>query len=104
MRARLLFWAMAVLATGNAGATEQPWEAMPEGDGRMETYAICSACHSIMLVQQQGMDRARWDDTLDWMVEEQGMPALDPELREKILAYLAMAFSPERPNYQRPSQ
>jgi hypothetical protein len=104
MTARLLCWLTVILHTGSASAADQPWETMPEGEGRMETFAVCSACHSIMLVQQQGMDRGRWDDTMVWMVEEQGMPALEPELREKVLDYLVMAYPPARPNYQQPGQ
>ncbi len=81
-------------------AQELPWESLPEGEGRKETYAMCTPCHSIMLVEQQGMTRDHWDDTLDWMIEEQGMAELDPSLRELILDYLAAAFPPERPHYR----
>jgi len=101
-------WRLAALVpavvTTTVLAQAQPWENLPAGEGRVETYAICSACHSIMLVQQQGMDRARWDDTLTWMEEEQGMPALEPEVREKVLSYLVSAFPPDRPNYPKPGQ
>ena len=74
-----------------------PWQYLPEGDGRAETYAFCSGCHSFRLVEQQGMNREQWDETLVWMVEEQGMAELPPELRERILAYLSTAFPQDRP-------
>jgi len=85
---------------GSAGAGDAPWEALPPGEGRMETYSVCSACHSIRLVQQQGMTRAQWAETLQWMVEEQGMAVLPPGLRGLILDYLAAVFSPDRPYYE----
>ncbi|MDX1709657.1 MAG: hypothetical protein R3316_00805 [Rhodovibrionaceae bacterium] len=75
-----------------AAAQEEPYGGLPPGDGRETVYAICSGCHSIKLVQQQGMSRSRWDHLLDWMVEKQGMPELDPETRTIVLDYLAQHF------------
>ena len=83
------------LAQTDAG----PWEDMPPGEGRRETYAICSACHSMKLVEQQGMTRQQWDETLVYMVEEHGMAPLGPPLLQRILDYLAMAYPPDRPNW-----
>jgi cytochrome c len=82
-----------------AGPDAGPWEDMPPGEGRRETYAICSACHSMQLVEQQGMTRGQWDETLTYMVEEQGMAPLERTLLDRILDYLAMAYSPDRPNW-----
>jgi len=76
-----------------------PWEDMPAGEGRRETYAICSACHSMKLVQQQGMTRTQWDETLVYMVEEHGMAPLGEPLIDRILDYLSIAYSPDRPNW-----
>ena len=76
-----------------------PWEDMPAGEGRRETYAICSACHSMKLVEQQGMTRMQWEETLVYMVEEQGMAPLGPPLLDRILDYLAGVYSPDRPNW-----
>jgi len=40
------------------------------------------------------MNRARWDDTLEWMVEEQGMdPIDDVATRDLILDYLSTHFN-----------
>ena len=72
---------------------------MPAGEGRRETFAICSACHSMKLVEQQGMTRAQWDETLNYMLDEQGMAQLEGVLRARILDYLAMAYPPDRPNW-----
>lgn len=62
---------------------------LAEGEGRRDVYTRCSACHSLMIVKQQGMSRDRWDETLDWMVEEQGMDETERDERERILRYLA---------------
>lgn len=72
---------------------EQDWQGLPPGPGREEVFYTCNACHSLMLVTQQGMSRARWDETLEWMVEEQGMTEIaDTETRDLILDYLTTHF------------
>jgi cytochrome c len=71
----------------------QDWQGLPPGPGREEVFHTCNACHSLMLVTQQGMSRERWDDTLEWMVEEQGMSEIeDLATRDLILDYLASHF------------
>ena len=72
---------------------EQDWQGLPPGPGREEVFYSCNVCHSLMLVTQQGMNRDRWDDTLEWMVEEQGMTEIeDVATRERILDYLSTHF------------
>jgi cytochrome c len=68
------------------------WGGLPEGPGREDVYYSCKGCHSLRLVKQQGLSRERWDETLEWMVEEQGMDALDLATRERILDYLATHY------------
>jgi cytochrome c len=76
----------------NFGA-KQDWQDLPPGPGREEVFYTCKACHSLMLVTQQGMSRPRWDDTLEWMVEEQGMDEIDDvATRDLILDYLSTHF------------
>lgn len=73
--------------------TEQDWQGLPPGPGREEVFYTCNTCHSLMLVSQQGMSRKRWDETLEWMVEEQGMTEIeDAAMRDKILDYLSTHF------------
>ncbi len=72
-------------------------EEFPSGAGRDETFYACTACHGFKLVAQQGMSRQRWDDTLTWMTEKQGMPELESEERKIILDYLESTFSPKAP-------
>ena len=77
-------------------AADLPWDKYPQGNGLQQTYALCAPCHSFELVAQQGMSRDRWDETLDWMTEKQGMGELPPELRNQVLDYLAQAFPEDR--------
>ena len=68
-------------------------------DGVEETFYACTACHSEMIVVQQGKTRQGWDELFDWMVEEQGMSELSPEDRTVILDYLAEHYNTDRPNF-----
>lgn len=70
-----------------------------EGKGAEETYYACSGCHSEKLVAQQGLTRERWDELIEWMIEEQGMPELVDSERKLILDYLAENYGPDRPNF-----
>jgi cytochrome c len=71
------------------------WGGLPPGEGRETVYGLCSACHSLKLVTQQGLSQKSWDETIDWMVEEQGMPELDPETHRLVVDYLAEHYGPE---------
>ena len=82
------------LAAPGASAQDAP-EDLPEGPGRDATFHTCSACHSFWLVSQQNLPRRRWDQLLDWMVEEQGMPELPADERELILGYLTTHYGYE---------
>jgi cytochrome c len=65
-------------------------------EARTLLYFACSACHSIHLVKQQGLNRKRWQETLEWMVDEQGMESLPTQDQERILDYLAKHFGEGR--------
>jgi len=82
------------------GQDEQDWEGLPPGPGREEVFYTCQACHSLAIVKQQGLPRYAWDDLLVWMVEEQGMPPLDPPERALVLGYLATYFGRESASTQ----
>ena len=87
---------VALPASGGSAAvsdSEDPFGAdWPAGPGREHTGYVCSACHSLALVKQQGLSRQRWDELLVWMTEKQGMPTPTPEQREQILGYLTTHF------------
>ena len=81
------------LSTHFGREPEEDWQGLPPGPGREDVFYACKSCHSLMLVQQQGLSRERWDDTLEWMVEEQGMnPIEDEATRDRILDYLAAHY------------
>ena len=66
-----------------AEENEADYGGLPPGVGREVTFDNCNACHSTMLVAQQRPARDFWDETLDYMVEEHGMDALEPGERRK---------------------
>ncbi|MDJ0945863.1 MAG: hypothetical protein QNJ30_20540 [Kiloniellales bacterium] len=92
MRRRLLLAALAPVLSLGCGiwaAAADEWDGLPVGAGREEVYGLCGACHSLMIVKQQGLSRDAWAETMEWMVEEQGMPELDRETLDLIIDYLA---------------
>jgi len=92
---------------GSAGTESQAVEQEEDfgqlfiAPGVEETYYACTACHSEMIVAQQGKTRDGWDDLLDWMIEEQGMSELPSDERDIILDYLAEHYNIDRPNFPR---
>jgi hypothetical protein len=87
--------ALAMSVASAAVAAETP-EQFPDFPHREETFYFCSACHAFGLSGRQGMDRARWDETLTWMTSRHGMLELTGDDRERILAYLVQAFPPRQ--------
>lgn len=100
--AAALTWGWFLAAPGaatspvQASEEEEDWQGMPPGKGREETFYLCGACHSMKLVTQQGLSRERWDEAIDWMVEEQDMPDPEPAERTLIIDYLAKFYGPDR--------
>jgi cytochrome c len=71
----------------------EKWQGLPPGPGREDVFYRCKACHSLMIVKQQGLSRVAWEESLEWMVEEQGMtPIEDAATRNRVLDYLATHF------------
>ncbi len=94
---------LTLLGLATAISASEPWNVLPSGIGQKETFVRCIACHSTKIITQQGMTRAGWAETLEWMVDEQGMPELDSETHALILDYLTETFPPSRPHYAAPS-
>ncbi|ABV94715.1 conserved hypothetical protein [Dinoroseobacter shibae DFL 12 = DSM 16493] len=67
--------------------------------GAQITYDYCTACHSEMIIAQQGQTREGWDEILVWMVEDMGMGEIVEEDRDLILDYLATYYNPDRPHF-----
>lgn len=91
----------AVPAAGDAGR-EYEFGILFDAPGVEATYYACTACHSEMIVAQQGLTRDEWDEMFEWMVEEQGMSEIDEPDRTEILDYLAAHYNTDRPNFPRP--
>ncbi len=68
---------------------------LPRTEGVDDVAAFCTACHSLEIVMQQRITPKRWQYTLNWMIEKQGMAKLDPETYQLIYAYLTRHFSNE---------
>ena len=86
---------LAYLST-HFGTDEENWAGLPPGRGREEVYYSCQACHSLRIVVQQGLTRDSWEESLVWMVEEQGMPEPDEETWMLMLDYLAEHYGTGR--------
>ncbi|MEP2683611.1 MAG: cytochrome c family protein [Sulfitobacter sp.] len=67
--------------------------------GAETTYYTCTACHSEMIVVQQGLTREGWAEVLKSMVEDHGMPEIDAADRSEILEYLSTHYNESRPNF-----
>ena len=78
-------------------ASGEDYEGLPAGPGREQVFYLCRACHSLKTVLQQRLSREVWDETLVWMIEEQGMPAPEPADYARLLDYLGSRLSPEAP-------
>lgn len=83
-------------AETNAEDEEDEYQGLPPGAGRDETLGMCGACHSMKLVTQQGLSRQSWTDVLEYMVDEQEMPELEPEDHKLITDYLTKFYGPDR--------
>ncbi|MDD9739513.1 MULTISPECIES: c-type cytochrome [Marinovum] len=86
----------------DSAAEEYEFGILFDAPGVEATYYACTACHSEMIVAQQGLTRDEWDEMFEWMVEEQGMSEIEEPDRTEILDYLAAHYNTDRPNFPRP--
>ena len=86
----------------DSAAEEYEFGILFDAPGVEATYYACPACHSEMIVAQQGLTRDEWDEMFEWMVEEQGMSEIEEPDRTEILDYLAAHYNTDRPNFPRP--
>ncbi|MEI8146501.1 MAG: hypothetical protein WCH83_13655 [Alphaproteobacteria bacterium] len=89
------------LALPAAAQTPRPFEprqetpdVLPAGEGRDETFYLCTACHSSGLLTRTGQTREGWDDLINQMVAKHKMNEPDAAERRVLLDYLATAFPP----------
>ena len=88
---------MLAYLSSHFGVDVEDWAGLPPGVGREDVFYLCQACHSLKTVLQQRLSREVWDETLVWMIEEQGMPAPEPADYARLLDYLGAYLSPETP-------
>ncbi len=98
---RFVLAAAAVAFVSGGAAAEGEFGVLKVAPGVEETYYNCTACHSELLVAQQGMTRENWADLMVWMREEQGMHEIPQEELDTILDYLAEHYNTDRPNFPR---
>ena len=65
------------------------------GDWQL-VQANCTECHSALLITQNSGNRGVWQSRIAWMQETQGMAHLDPDVEERILAYLEENYGPRQ--------
>ncbi len=83
---------LAPLAAAETTHEEEFGAYWPKGETAEEVGYFCMACHSLAIIAQQGLDRKRWDDVMQWMIEDHGMPELDEETYTRFLDFLTESF------------
>ena len=68
---------------------------LPSALGGEEVVIFCAPCHSLKLVAQQGLSRNDWEETIQWMYDEQGMERMELADHELVLNYLSEYISIE---------
>lgn len=56
--------------------------------------AQCTACHSARLITQQRGSAAHWLKLIRWMQATQNLWQFQPQVEQKIVAYLAQHYPP----------
>lgn len=64
------------------------------GDWRIVKGA-CTACHSAKLITQQRGTAQQWLTMIRWMQKKQNLWEFEPDIEERIIAYLADNYPPE---------
>lgn len=88
----------AAKAAGVSSDEEPEFGILFVAPGVEETFYTCTACHSEMIIAQQGLTRKKWDELFEWMVDEQGMDEIEEPDRSAILDYLTKHYNTDRPN------
>ena len=57
--------------------------------------ANCIACHSTKLITQQRGTAAQWLAMIRWMQAKQNLWQFEPQIEDKIVAYLAENYPPQ---------
>lgn len=90
---------IAAILIASAGMTQEPeidafTGFKKTGDWEL-VRANCIACHSTKLITQQRGTAAQWLTMIRWMQEKQNLWLFEPEIEDKIVAYLAENYPPQ---------
>lgn len=81
----------------NISAIEQ----LKPGPGIELVLSNCMPCHSTAVIAATHQTRERWDETITRMQKQNGMWPLAPDMRNRILDYLAATQPPSDPGLDR---
>lgn len=65
------------------------------GPGRDAVAGHCLPCHSAAIIAANHLPRAGWDAIITQMQQKNGMPAIAPAVRARILDYLEAVQRPD---------
>ena len=104
-RLKLSLCALALLGLAQtpraAEETDRVTSLAAEGDWQL-VRANCTECHSALLITQNSGTRGVWQIRIATMRETYGMDALDLEVEERILDYLAAHYGPRQTSRRAP--
>lgn len=82
---------LAVRDTGAPGVIDER-TGLRIAPGFEEVAATCTGCHSARLITMNRASRESWDAALRWMQRYHNLWKLEPQLRDRILDYLAANY------------
>ena len=92
-----------IASAANAGSAHEPVEAnygiLVPAEGADAAHAYCTVCHSERIVAQQGLTRNGWQEVLEFMTDEYGMPPIGAPDFDRVINYLSTHYGPDRPNF-----
>jgi len=76
-------------AANKSKAAVQTFMGLKQTPGFEYVLANCIGCHSPRLIAQHHLSRKRWEETLVTMNKKHGLWKLSPDMKKRILDYLA---------------
>jgi len=76
------------------GRQLDPGTGMVIAEGWELVAGNCTACHSAKQFLRQRGTQQTWNYIIDWMQQTQGLWQFDPDMRKKIVNYLASNYGP----------
>jgi len=89
-------FAMAAPAIAVAPAEVDPTTGLAIDDDWQLVRTHCAGCHSARLVTQQQGSEEQWRTVIRWMQATQNLWQFQPDVEQRIVAYLARNYPPTR--------